>query len=368
MRHKALAFYRPSAVVIARAILDIPLIFLQTTVFTIIVYFLSHRTGGQFMIFWLFVYMSVYAMTQLYRMFAAWLGTLDDAVRFAGLAILITFFYTGYIVTKIALIDHSPWFGWLYCITPHYHTKLDTNPLAYAFESVMANEFEGLDFRCDPTQLVPSGPGYNNSVFQSCAIIGSTPGSTIVSGGAYISKAYGFSRAHIWRNFGFMFIFVIAYIVIAMIGSEYMTFGGSGAATLQFAKTKRTKNVVSEMHKVDDLEMQRRASTTHKLQEEYEKKDISLTTSDAIFTWSDLSYEIPYGNGTRKLLNSLWGWCKPGELTALMGASGAGKTTLLNTLSQRQTVGVITGDMLVDGKELGIEFRRGTGSTISRSS
>lgn len=120
MRHKALAFYRPSAVVISRAILDIPLIFLQTTVFSLIVYFLGQlsRTAGQFFIYFLFVYLSVYAMTQLYRMFAAWLRTFNDALRFSGLAILIMFFYTGYIVSKIALIDHSPWFGWLYCTFP----------------------------------------------------------------------------------------------------------------------------------------------------------------------------------------------------------------------------------------------------------
>lgn len=44
-----------------------------------------------------------------------------------------------------------------------------------------------------------------------------------------------------------------------------------------------------------------------------------------------------------------------------MGASGAGKTTLLNTLSQRQKMGVVSGDMLVDGRPLGTEFQRGTG-------
>jgi len=116
-RHKDLAFYRPSAVVIARTLLDIPLIFLQVTVFSLIVYFLAQlsRTGGQFFIFFIFVYMSVYSMTQLFRMFAAWLATFDDALRFAGLAILIMFSYTGYLISKIALIGNSPWFGWLYC-------------------------------------------------------------------------------------------------------------------------------------------------------------------------------------------------------------------------------------------------------------
>ena len=123
---------------------------------------------------------------------------------------------------------------------------------------------------------------------------------------------------------------------------------------------------MEEKSQVDDVEKQRKESlgTVIVDDDKNEKKDIALSTGDSIFTWSDLSYEIPYGDGSRKLLNNLWGWCKPGELTALMGASGAGKTTLLNTLSQRQTVGVITGDMLVDGKQLGIEFRRGTGCSI----
>ena len=303
-------------------------------------------------------------MTQLFRMFAAWLGTFDDALRFAGLAILIMFSYTGYLVSKMALIGNSPWFGWLYCTSPlSSELRSDTNPLAYAFEAVMANEFEGQNFPCDPSQLVPSGPGYTNSAFQSCAIIGSTPGSTVVSGAAYISEAFGFSRGHVWRNFGFMFIFTIAYIILGALGSEIMNFGASGAATLQFKKTRRGKEVVQDTRRTDDLERQRTENMgTVTVVDEERKKDIALHTGDSIFTWSDLSYEIPYGDGTRKLLNNLYGWCKPGELTALMGASGAGKTTLLNTLSQRQTVGVITGDMLVDGKPPGIEFRRGTGS------
>jgi ATP-binding cassette subfamily G (WHITE) protein 2 (SNQ2) len=41
--------------------------------------------------------------------------------------------------------------------------------------------------------------------------------------------------------------------------------------------------------------------------------------------------------------------------------SGAGKTTLLNTLSQRQRIGFVSGEMLVDGRPLGPEFQRITG-------
>lgn len=84
MRHRDLAFYRPSAVVIARAILDIPLIFLQTAVFSLVVCFLAqlNRTGGQFFIYFIFVSL-FYAMARLYWIFAGSLSTFDNALRFA---------------------------------------------------------------------------------------------------------------------------------------------------------------------------------------------------------------------------------------------------------------------------------------------
>ena len=44
-----------------------------------------------------------------------------------------------------------------------------------------------------------------------------------------------------------------------------------------------------------------------------------------------------------------------------MGVSGAGKTTLLDALAQRTSTGIITGDMLVNGKPLSSSFQRSTG-------
>jgi ATP-binding cassette subfamily G (WHITE) protein 2 (PDR) len=44
-----------------------------------------------------------------------------------------------------------------------------------------------------------------------------------------------------------------------------------------------------------------------------------------------------------------------------MGTSGAGKTTLLDVLAQRTSVGVVTGDMFVNGKPLDPSFQRKTG-------
>lgn len=70
---------------------------------------------------------------------------------------------------------------------------------------------------------------------------------------------------------------------------------------------------------------------------------------------------MPYQGGERKLLNKVTGYAKPGVIVALVGALGAGKTTLLNTPAQRQRTGVLTDDMLVDGRSLCLEFQRGTG-------
>ncbi len=44
-----------------------------------------------------------------------------------------------------------------------------------------------------------------------------------------------------------------------------------------------------------------------------------------------------------------------------MGVSGAGKTTLLDCLADRTSMGVITGEMLVDGKLRDTSFQRKTG-------
>lgn len=56
------------------------------------------------------------------------------------------------------------------------------------------------------------------------------------------------------------------------------------------------------------------------------------------FTWENLTYDVPVSGGQKRLLDDVFGYVKPGELTALMGASGAGKTTLLDVLANRKNI------------------------------
>ncbi|KKZ64367.1 hypothetical protein EMCG_09653 [[Emmonsia] crescens] len=80
-----------------------------------------------------------------------------------------------------------------------------------------------------------------------------------------------------------------------------------------------------------------------------------------IFQWKDVSFDIKIRKENRRILDHIDGWVKPGTLMAVMGVSGAGKTTLLDVLATRTTIGVISGEMLVDGKPRDDSFQRKTG-------
>lgn len=353
-RHKDYAFYRPSAVSLARVVVDFPVIFVMVAVFTIIVYFLAGLDvdASKFWIYALFVYTTTFCITSLYRMFAALSPTIDDAVRFSGIALNLLVIFVGYVIPKPTLIHDSIWFGWLYYI----------NPISYSYEAVLTNEFSNRVMQCSPSMLVPQGPGVDPR-YQGCSLPGSHLGSTSVSGKDYLLTSFQFTRHHLWRNWGVVIAFTVLYLLVTIIAAETLSFVRGGGGALIFKKTRRAKQLAKHGQNSDEekvktgevgvLPPDSSSDTNGGLK--------SLSSSDRIFTWSNVEYTVPYGNGTKKILNGVSGYAKPGVMIALMGASGAGKTTLLNTLAQRQKVGVVTGDMLVDGRPLGPDFQRGTG-------
>ena len=154
-----------------------------------------------------------------------------------------------------------------------------------------------------------------------------------------------------------------------MLATELFDFTTGGGGALEFKKSKNSKKQVQAVAAPNDEEKAQHPSSNSsgsndtleaaRTREEEALQEIS--GSESVFTWENVEYTVPYMGGERKLLNKVDGYAKPGVMVALMGASGAGKTTLLNTLSQRQKMGVVSGDMLVDGHPLGMEFQRGTG-------
>ncbi|PNS15082.1 Brefeldin A resistance protein [Sphaceloma murrayae] len=360
-RHRDYAFYRPSAVTAARVLTDFPVILVQVLVFGIIMYFMNNLDldASKFFIYMLFVYTTTICITSLYRMFAALSPTIDDAVRFSGIALNLLVIYTGYVIPKTQLLGKYIWFGWLYWISP----------VSYSFEGVLTNEFANRNLTCAPSNLVPQGPGVDPN-FQGCAFAGAEVNAQYVNGEAYLNSQYSYSRSNLWRNFAVLIAFTVLYLTVTVVGVEIFNFAKSGGGALVFKRTKKAKQAVKQAAPADEEKATRSNSgdtssgtlaASREAEKDEEEALDSISGSDSVFTWQDVEYTVPYGNGERKLLNKVSGYAKPGVMVALVGASGAGKTTLLNTLAQRQKTGVISGDMLVDGKPLGIEFQRGTG-------
>jgi ABC-type multidrug transport system ATPase subunit len=142
-RHKEYAFYRPSAVSLARALVDLPILVAQVVVFGVLLYFMSGLDlhPGKFFISLLFVYTTTFCLTALYRMFAALSPTIDDAVRFSGLALNVLVMFTGYAISKPVLLGQKIWFGWLTHIDPVsrriYHLHWWTEPSLMPYSSAI---------------------------------------------------------------------------------------------------------------------------------------------------------------------------------------------------------------------------------------
>lgn len=76
----ALNMYRPSAVTFARFLIDLPLIAFQHVLFILPFYFLSglQINARKFFLFYLTMYISTVCFSNLLRMFAYYVPSLDD--------------------------------------------------------------------------------------------------------------------------------------------------------------------------------------------------------------------------------------------------------------------------------------------------
>ena len=179
-----------------------------------------------------------------------------------------------------------------------------------------------------------------------------------------MQASFQYSYSHIWRNFGIVLGFYLSFLVVYLVATELNSTTSSAAEVLVF-RSKRTLPVLRDTgdcaHNEDAPSSKQPISSTCSGSRKSEHD--TLQAQKGVFTWRDIVYDIHIKDQPRRLLDHVSGWVKPGTLTALMGVSGAGKTTLLDVLAQRTSVGVVSGDMLVNGKPLDSSFQRKTGMT-----
>ncbi|KAJ5717004.1 hypothetical protein N7488_002650 [Penicillium malachiteum] len=340
------AFVHPFTEALGGIVADIPVKFVSAVVFNIIFYFLAglRYEPSQFFIFFLFTFLSTLAMSGIFRTLAASTKTLAQAMSMAGVIVLAIVIYTGFVITAPEMAK-IPWFSWIRWI----------NPIFYTFESLIANEFHGRRFEC--SQFVPGYSSLSGDSF-ICSVRGAVAGERTVSGDSYIETQYSYTYAHEWRNLGILIGFWIFFMALYLLASEL---NSSTSSTAEYLVFRRGHVPAHLRHLEKGGDSSAEATPAAKGPENEKDENSAIPSQHDIFTWRNVCYDIPVKGGERRLLDNVSGWVKPGTLTALMGVSGAGKTTLLDVLAKRVSIGVVTGDMLVNGKPLDTSFQRKTG-------
>jgi len=156
--------------------------------FNIVLYFMTNlrRTPEAFFVFLLFSFTTTLVMSHMYRTFGALSKTLVQALVPVALIILSLIIFTGFAIPPALMV---PWFGWIRYV----------NPIAYAYESLMVNEFWDREFPC--AGFVPQGPRYDGvgELSRICSVVGAKAGLDVVSGEDYLRLSFGYERSHLWR-------------------------------------------------------------------------------------------------------------------------------------------------------------------------
>lgn len=187
-KHARYALYHPSAEAIASMLTDLPYKILNAFTFNVPLYFMTNlrREPGAFFFFVFTTFLITMVMSMIFRTIAASSRTLAQALAPGSIVISGLMMYSGFAIPKPYILGWSKWIFYI-------------DPLSYAFESLMVNEFSHRDFDC--TQYVPSGGIYDSSTGQQrvCSAVGSRPGLSAVAGDDFIVSSYEYYHSHKWR-------------------------------------------------------------------------------------------------------------------------------------------------------------------------
>ena len=191
------------------------------------------------------------------------------------------------------------WFRWI--------NYLD--PIAYAFESLMVNEFSGRSFPC--SIFVPQGPGYDNVGAQSriCSTVGAAAGSSSVDGNAYLALSFQYYHSHLWRNLGIIYAFVVFFVCTYLTATEFISAKKSKGEVLLFRRGKARKRLSMTQPDIENAAIR---------EKDFSKQDGTLgrevsaviQRQEEIFHWKDVCFDIKVKGGERRLLDHVDGWVK----------------------------------------------------------
>jgi len=353
-RQLASGFFRPVAFQSSLLATEIPQSFIESLVFTMIVYGMTGLEGGIGSSNYLYFLFQIYGLkltTWTFCLLCA-AAAPKDLVAQAAAPVMLAFFFifSGFLVSK----ENIPG-GWIWA----YYLSLFTA----SFKGLVLNEFDALSIQnC-------FGPGV------SC------------SGQQYLQ----FFDLHDndgdrWGYFWQIFIFFLAYQFCTTLALTFLNDESPSSpvplkkdSLLEHERTQ-LKRTVSQIYSIKEQE--RKDDESHTKMTDRVREMTSQRVKGMYLTFDDLKYTVQVpkegatmvdkigGNATvdRVLLNGISAFCEPGKMVALMGASGAGKSTLLDVLAGRKTGGKIEGTIKVDGRDVDEFFIRRSGYVEQRDS
>ncbi|RAH61989.1 ABC multidrug transporter [Aspergillus piperis CBS 112811] len=340
-KHASFGFYYPMAESLAILMSEIPKNFLLVLVNTIVIYFMSNlrREPSQFFICLLINFVLIHVASAAFRMTAAVTKTLAQVQALAGMLVLWVFIFTGFIIPEPRM---PHWFEFVH----------DINPIYYAYEALVANEFHGREFGC--AEFVPSQPNLHTNAY-ICSAVGSVAGHRTVSGDDYIWQTYRYTYDHVWRNFGILIVFLVGWMGLYFVATEFIAH-----STIHFGS--KSAYLRHEEHRKDEEAGKGPVSPDQDTTGNVRQNGFSFIEPQRIdLSWRDVVCEIHTSSGNHRILDQVTGWAKPGTITALMSHNSVQKAELLKVLAQRFTTGSVSGDILFNNCLLSSNFQRKIG-------
>ncbi|KAF9014420.1 hypothetical protein BDZ89DRAFT_1142302 [Hymenopellis radicata] len=305
------SMYRPAAVSFGNLLADIPFSATRIVIFNIIVYFMTNLTrsaGGFFT-----------------------LRLLNYVIRRSDHSLSAQ--YGGYMIPVDSM---QQCLFWIYYIS---HT------------GCMENEFMRIQMTFNGAYVVyHSGPGFSTYTdelgpTQACTIFGASDGSVSITGEAYINAGFSLNASDLGKKcFVMLCVFAVAFQLMQIIALDFFPI---------------RSRLLQQYNKELNVSVYARGSDeTEKLNQRLKEHRAASAKANEKAKARAMEVKPEHHDAEQADTRS--------EMTVTDIPAGAEKTTCLDILAQRKNIGVISGDILLDGRPVTSDFAGGTAYVRNR--